>query len=248
MTRARRPIDVLVNCAGVLVGNGGERRAGSVANARQNEPMTQRPISALQVHADTLAAWRAWLQHHHTQTTGVWLVLWKKASGRMQMDYEQAVQEALRFGWVDSKPNTLDEQRSLLWFAPRKPGTGWSRINKDRVALLIAQGRMAAAGQAKVDQARADGSWSALDEVENLVIPPDLQTALTLLPPAEQHFAAFPRSAKRGILEWIGNAKTEATRSKRLQQTAEMASVNQRANQWHKASPHAPPLPKKHTG
>jgi uncharacterized protein YdeI (YjbR/CyaY-like superfamily) len=196
--------------------------------------MTQSPAPPLQVHADTPAAWRAWLQQHHTQTAGVWLVLWKKASGRMQMDYEQSVQEALCFGWVDSKPNKLDEQRSLLWFAPRKPGTGWSRINKERVALLIEQGRMAAAGQAKVDQAQADGSWSALDAVENLVVPPDLQTALTALPLAEQHFTAFPRSAKRGILEWIGNAKTEATRSKRVQQTAQLAAVNERANQWRK--------------
>jgi uncharacterized protein YdeI (YjbR/CyaY-like superfamily) len=120
--------------------------------------MSQSPTSPLQVHANTPVAWRAWLQRRHTQTAGVWLVLWKKASGRMQMDYEQAVQEALCFGWVDSKPNKLDEQRSLLWFAPRKPGTGWSRINKDRVTLLIEQGRMAAAGQAKIDEAQADGS------------------------------------------------------------------------------------------
>jgi uncharacterized protein YdeI (YjbR/CyaY-like superfamily) len=186
------------------------------------------------VQADTRAAWRAWLKTHHTQTTGVWLVMWKKASGRMQMDYEQAVQEALCFGWVDSKPNTLDEQRSLLWFAPRKPGTGWSRINKQRVALLTEAGRMTAAGQAKIDQAKRDGSWSALDAVEDLVIPPDLQSALTAMPPADRHFDAFPRSVKRGILEWILNAKTEATRRKRVQQTAELAAVNERANQWRK--------------
>jgi uncharacterized protein YdeI (YjbR/CyaY-like superfamily) len=186
------------------------------------------------VHADTPAAWRAWLKRHHTQTTGVWLVMWKKASGRMQLDYEQAVQEALCFGWVDSKPNKLDEQRSLLWFAPRKPGTGWSRINKRRVALLIEQGRMATAGQAKIDQAQTDGSWAALDDVEDLVVPPDLQTALTSRPPADQHFVAFPRSVKRGILEWISNAKTDATRSKRMLQTAQMAAVNARANQWRK--------------
>jgi uncharacterized protein YdeI (YjbR/CyaY-like superfamily) len=102
------------------------------------------------------------------------------------------------------------------------------------VLWAIANGRMAAAGQAKIDQAKADGGWSALDAVEDLLVPPDLQAALAALPPAEMHFEAFPRSVKRGILEWIGNAKTTATRSKRVQQTAEMAAVNERANQWRK--------------
>jgi uncharacterized protein YdeI (YjbR/CyaY-like superfamily) len=97
-------------------------RADSAGNARQNLRMIQSPTPPLQVQADTPAAWSAWLQQHHTQTTGVWLVLWKKASGRMQMDYEQSVQEALCFGWVDSKPNKLDEQRSLqTWH----PGMDW---------------------------------------------------------------------------------------------------------------------------
>jgi uncharacterized protein YdeI (YjbR/CyaY-like superfamily) len=203
-----------------------------VASARLKTTGVSLPANAVQAH--TPAAWRAWLAQHHGQATGVWLVMWKKASGQVQLVYEQAVVEALCFGWIDSKPNKLDDQRSLLWFAPRKAGTNWSRLNKTRALQAIAEGRMAAPGLAKIAAAKADGSWSALDAVEDLVVPPDLQEALQQTPPAAANFAAFARSAKRGILEWINNAKTTATRDKRIQNTAEMAARNERANQWRK--------------
>jgi uncharacterized protein YdeI (YjbR/CyaY-like superfamily) len=101
------------------------------------------PNSAL---ANTRKEWRAWLQKHHSQPDGVWLVLWKKASGRVALTYDEAVREALCFGWIDSKPNKLDAQRSLLWFAPRKPGTGWSGLNKTRIEQLLATRQMDPAG------------------------------------------------------------------------------------------------------
>jgi uncharacterized protein YdeI (YjbR/CyaY-like superfamily) len=183
-------------------------------------------------HPMTRAAWRGWLQEHHASSTGVWLVSYKKASGKPRFDYEEAVEEALCFGWVDSKPNKLDDERSLLWFAPRKAGSAWSRPNKERVARLAAAGLMARAGQDKVDAAVADGSWSALDAVEDLVVPADLAAALAALPGAAAHFDAFPRSAKRGILEWIMQAKTVPTRTKRIEETARLAQNNERANQW----------------
>lgn len=166
---------------------------------------------------------------------------YKKGTGKPRFDYDEAVEEALCVGWIDSKPNKLDEQRSMLWFAPRKPGSGWSRPNKERVARLMQAGLMHAAGLAKIEQARADGSWSALDAVEELQIPQDLLSALRALPPAEQHFMAFPRSAKRGILEWIHNAKRAETRAARVAETARLAQQNQRANQWRgKAAPGSP--------
>ncbi len=168
----------------------------------------------------------------HTRTEGIWLISYKKASGKPRFDYEEAVEEALCFGWIDSKPNKLDEERTMLWFAPRKPKTGWSKPNKERVEHAIATGQMAPPGMAKVKQAKLDGSWTALDAVEALEIPPDLALALAQHAPAQENFAAFPRSVKRGILEWINNAKTALTREKRVMETATLAAKNVRANQW----------------
>lgn len=150
------------------------------------------------------------------------------------MSYAESVEEALAFGWVDSLPRALDSERSMLWFAPRKPRTGWSRPNKERVARLIADGRMTAAGLAKVDAAKRDGSWTKLDAIESLEIPPDLAAALNAETLAKEHFAEFPRSVKRGILEWISTAKKPETRQRRIEETARLAAKNVRANQWRK--------------
>lgn len=176
-------------------------------------------------------AWRGWLQEHHAQRHSIWLVTWKKTAGERHVPYDAIVEEALAFGWVDSLPRKLDEKRTMLLLSPRKPGSGWSRINKERVAKLIAAGRMTPAGQAKVDAARADGSWAKLDRVETLALPDDLQAALHETRDAERNFTAFPPSAKRGILEWIGNAKRAETRAKRIAQTVREAALNRRANQ-----------------
>ncbi|MEI7444216.1 MAG: YdeI/OmpD-associated family protein [Burkholderiales bacterium] len=188
------------------------------------------------IHPATRAAWRAWLSRHHARDAGVWVVSWKVASGRPRVDYDALVEEALCFGWIDSKPRTLDELRSMLWFAPRKPGTGWSAPNKARIERLLAAGRMAPAGLAKVEAAKRDGTWSKLDAVEALEIPPDLAAALAQRPGAAEHFDAFPRSVKRGILEWIVQAKKAETRARRIDETATLAARNERANQWRPAS------------
>lgn len=192
--------------------------------------MTNAPPDS--VHPLSRAEWRAWLEQNHTRTSGVWLITYKKATGQPRVEYDDAVEEALCFGWIDSKPNKLDDDRSMLWFAPRKPGTGWSRPNKQRVERMIAAGLMAPAGLAKVEAAQQDGSWSALDAVEALEIPPDLESALAANPLAQQHWDDFPRSVKRGILEWIANAKRPETRARRVAETAELAAQNKRANQW----------------
>jgi uncharacterized protein YdeI (YjbR/CyaY-like superfamily) len=172
------------------------------------------------------------LEQNHTRPDGVWLISFKKATGKPCVEYDEAVEEALCFGWVDSKPNKLDDERSMLWFAPRKPQTGWSKPNKERVARLIQAGLMAPAGLAKVAAAQQDGSWNALDAVEALELPPDLQQALAANTAAQQYWEAFPRSAKRGILEWIANAKKQETRAKRIAETVSLAAENKRANQW----------------
>ena len=184
------------------------------------------------VQPATRAQWRSWLAEHHAAITGVWLVSYKKATGKPRIEYEEAIEEALCFGWVDGKANTLDEERSMLWFAPRKPRTGWSRPNKQRVARLLAAGLMAPAGLAKVEAAQADGSWNSLDAVEALEVPLDLARALAAYPQAARNFEAFPRSVKRGILEWIVQAKRPETRVARIAETARLADENERANQW----------------
>lgn len=160
--------------------------------------------------------------------------MWKKASGKMAVPYDELVEEALCFGWIDSKPRALDANRSMLWFAPRKAGTGWSRLNKARVARAIKAGRMTPAGLNKVNAAKRDGSWAALDAVEALELPQDLLRAFARYPGAKDNFEKFPRFTKRSILEWIGTAKTTATRDKRVAETASRAAVNERANQWRK--------------
>ncbi len=191
------------------------------------------------IHPLSRAEWRAWLEAHHTHSAGVWLVSYKQATGKPCVTYDEAVDEALCFGWIDSKPNALDAERAMRWFAPRKTGTGWSRVNKARVARLQSAGLMTLAGQVKIDAAQRDGSWHALDAVEALEVPPDLAAVLQAYGAAQANFAAFPRSAKRGILEWIAAAKTPATRARRIEETARLAAENIRANQWRQKKPTA---------
>ena len=184
------------------------------------------------IHPKSRAEWRKWLEENHTRTEGVWLISYKKATGKSRFDYGESVEEALCFGWIDSKPGKLDEERSMLWFAPRKAGTGWSKLNKERVEKLIESGLMAPAGLDKVEAAKKDGSWNALDAVEALEIPPDLAKAFSNNKTAKEYFDAFPRSVKRTILEWIMNVKKPETRAKRIEETVSKAEQNIRANQW----------------
>jgi uncharacterized protein YdeI (YjbR/CyaY-like superfamily) len=188
--------------------------------------------AAPEVLAKDRAAWRRWLERHHATSGAVWLVLGKKGGGVRTVAYEEAVEEALCFGWIDSKPNPIDETRFKVWMAPRKPRSGWSRVNKRRIERLLAEGRVAPAGLAAVEAAKADGSWSRLDASDALTVPRDLAAALSAHPNARGHFDAFPPSTRRGILEWIDGAKRAETRAKRIAETARLAEENVRANQW----------------
>jgi len=185
-----------------------------------------------QVEITSRAQWRAWLAEHHADAPGVWVVTHKKSEGDKHVPYDDVAEEALAFGWVDSQPRKLDERRSQLLVTPRKPRSSWSKVNKERIERLTAAGRMTPAGAAAVATAKANGAWSALDDVEQLVEPDDLRAALDADPAARRHWDAFPRSARRGILEWIGTAKTAPTREKRVAETARLAAQDIRANQW----------------
>jgi uncharacterized protein YdeI (YjbR/CyaY-like superfamily) len=183
------------------------------------------------VHPRTRDEWRAWLEQNHTRTEGIWLVSYKKATGKPAVDYETAVEEALCFGWIDSKGGRVDDERTMLWMAPRKSGSGWSRPNKVRIERLMANGRMAPPGLAKIEAAKQDGSWTALDASEALEVPDDLRAAFASYPDAARHFDAFPPSARKMILQWITTAKRPETRAARVAETARLANENVRANQ-----------------
>ena len=161
-------------------------------------------------------------------------MLVKKSTGRAPFDYDSAVEEALCFGWIDSRARSLDAERSMLWMAPRKAGSGWSKSNKERVVRLVAGKRMAAAGLAKIAAAKKDGSWTSLDAVEAGVIPADLGAALDAKKKARTGFEAFTPSRRRMILHWIQSAKRPETRAKRIAETARLAAIGIPVNLWPK--------------
>lgn len=184
-----------------------------------------------EVEVRSRAELRRWLAANHKQPASIWLVTFKKGSPHY-LPYNDIVEEVLCFGWVDSQPRKLDDQRSMLRLSPRKPRSGWSAPNKERVERLIANGKMTRAGLAVIEAAKASGAWSAIDGAQALLVPPDLGKALAALPRAAANFAAFPPSARKGILEWISNARQPQTRARRIEETARLASENIRANQW----------------
>ncbi|MEM7550990.1 MAG: YdeI/OmpD-associated family protein [Bacteroidota bacterium] len=150
------------------------------------------------------------------------------------MTYDEAVDEALCFGWVDSKPNKRDYESYYQFFSPRNPKSNWSRVNKEKVERLLSENRMAPSGLKMVEKAKENGSWDALNDVENLIPPKEMEKLLKQNPKAENHWNAFPKSVKRGILEWIFNAKRQETKMKRIEETVRLAKDNKRANRYRK--------------
>lgn len=184
------------------------------------------------VEVETRKQWRHWLTLHHASSPGVWLVTFKAATGKPRPTYDETVEEALCFGWIDSKPQKLDEARTMLLFTPRNPKSLWSAKNKRHIDAMLVAGKMQPAGLKMVALAKASGTWTALDQVEQLLVPEDLAVALDTYPSARAYWDAFPPSARRGILEWIVTAKRPETRAKRIAETARLAAENRRANQW----------------
>ena len=181
------------------------------------------------VHPETRAQWRAWLEANHATSPGIDLVQWRPSTGRARITYDEIVEEALCFGWVDSTIRVLDEERTILLVTPRRPGSTWARSNRARVERLVADGRMTDAGLRPVEAAKADGSWTFLDDVDAMVVPDDLADALARDRQAGAHFEAFPPSAKKQILYWIKSAKRAETRRRRIDETVAKASRNVRA-------------------
>jgi uncharacterized protein YdeI (YjbR/CyaY-like superfamily) len=162
------------------------------------------------------------------------LIIFHKSSQTQSVYYNEAVDEALCFGWIDSKAKKRDGESTYQFFSRRNPKSNWSAVNKKKIETLLAQGLMTEAGLRMVELAKETGTWTALHDVDNLVIPDDLLSALSGQPEALRNFEAFPRSARRGILEWILNARQPATRRKRIEETVAMAARNQQANQYQR--------------
>jgi uncharacterized protein YdeI (YjbR/CyaY-like superfamily) len=182
-------------------------------------------------HPGSRAEWRAWLAEHHDRSDAVWLVLWRPRSGRAGLTYDEAVEEALCFGWIDGKAAGLDDERTMLRFSPRKRGSGWARSNKRRVERLLAEGLMTGAGLALIEEAKRDGSWVKLDAVEDLVVPDDLAAALAAHPGARDRWDGLPRSVRRAALLRIVEAKRPETRAKWVAETARRTARGERPGQ-----------------
>ena len=188
--------------------------------------------NAPEVEIESLADLHDWLQANHAQPDGVWLVSYKKADPDRYVPIGEIIDELLCWGWVDSLTRGKDESRSMVYIAPRNPKSNWSRVNKDKIARLRAEGRLRKPGEDLVETARENGCWTALDDVENLVIPPDLQKGFDAREGAEENWQAFPRSVKRGALEILLNAKRPETRAKKIDTIAGDSAANRRPFQW----------------
>jgi uncharacterized protein YdeI (YjbR/CyaY-like superfamily) len=172
------------------------------------------------------AAWRCWLATHHASSPSVWLQFPKEGSPD-RLTYVEAVEEALCFGWIDGQVRGIDTTRYLRLFSRRRPTSDWSKLNKQRVEALTRAGLMTAVGLAAIETAKANGSWTRLDLVEQLAIPDDLATALASDPEAERNFAGFPTSAKKEYLYWVISAKRSTSRQDRIQAVVALAGRNQ---------------------
>lgn len=177
-------------------------------------------------------AWRNWLQKNHATKQSVWLIMYKKSSGKPTILYNEVVEEALCFGWIDSVPRKRDAESSFLYISIRKAKSGWSALNKKRIEKLIQENRMTTAGLQKIEAAKKDGSWSALDKIEALEMPAALQKALTRNKKALAHFNGFPSSVRKQLFLWVESAKTPVTKEKRITEIVTLAEKNIRANQW----------------
>ncbi|MFN0092442.1 MAG: YdeI/OmpD-associated family protein [Acidimicrobiales bacterium] len=180
-------------------------------------------------HAETRAQWRAWLAANHASARGVWLCSWKRATGKASCPYDEAVEEALCFGWIDSTVTMLDDERGLQLITPRKAKSTWTRLNRRRVAELEAAGLMTDAGRRAVEVAKSNGWWTILDPVEDLLEPDDLAAALDGRPAARTAWDGFPVTARKAMLWWVISAARPDTRARRVETIVSRAERGERA-------------------
>lgn len=190
------------------------------------EEIRGRPVVTVRARRDL----RAWLQRHQGQAEGVWLATYKKHHPD-HLPWIEAIEELICFGWIDAVTQRVDADRSAHLVAPRRPGSAWSAVNKEIAARMRAAGRMTAAGEAAIAVAEQNGMWTFLDDVERLDMPADLAAALGAL---RDVWERWPRSVKRGTLEWIKTAKTPATRARRIADVADSAARQTRPSPFRR--------------
>ena len=169
-------------------------------------------------YAKDRKTWRKWLEKNHSKSPGIWLIYYKKNSGKSRVEYNDAVEEALCFGWIDSTMRPLDEVSYIQRFSPRKAKSVWSALNKTRIEKLLKEGLMTSAGLEKIDLAKKNGSWISIDHVENLEIPADLEKAFSKNKKAWIKFQAFGKFRRKQMLYRLGNAKLPETRKLRIKE------------------------------
>jgi uncharacterized protein YdeI (YjbR/CyaY-like superfamily) len=195
--------------------------------------MPKVPLSEFEkVYAKDRVTFRKWLEQNHTSASGIWLVYYKKNSGKPSISYQEAVKEALCFGWIDSKVNSLDDERYMQVFTPRKAKSVWSALNKRYIAELLEQNLITSSGLKTIEIAKQNGQWESLDKVEALELPDELVKAFKKNKPAKENFEKFPPSSRKLILQWIASAKREETRQKRIEETVTLAAQNIKANHY----------------
>lgn len=170
--------------------------------------------------------WREWLNKNHNSKQSVWLVCYKKKSDKPTIAWTDAVDEALCFGWIDSKRISIDEEKFMQFFSRRKPNGTWSKVNKEKIKQLIENGVMTKAGFEIIELAKQNGNWTILDEVEELKIPNDLAEEFKNNKGSEDFFLGLSKSVKKAILQWLVLAKQAETRRKRITEIAELAGQN----------------------
>lgn len=180
--------------------------------------------------APTPDDWRAWLAQNGRTEKEVWLVIHHKGSATPSVGYGESIEHALCYGWIDSHARKRDAESFLLRFTPRSPRSTWSRVNRQRAVRMIERGLMTEHGLAMIELAKARGTWEVVPAAEAETVPDDLRQALDGDEAARTHFAGFPPSSKRLILQWIATAKRPETRQRRIEHTVELAGQNIRAN------------------
>lgn len=179
-----------------------------------------------EIYFATDTEWRNWLSENYDSSNGIYLILYKVSSEMASMRWEEAVRVALCYGWIDSTVKRLDEEKRRQLFTPRKTKSVWSRLNKSHIQDLKAKNLMHSSGLKKIDMAKSDGSWTALDDVENLVIPEDLALAFKANQIAYKNYLAFTMSYRKGYLYWLHSGKRKATREKRIAEIIKLCTLN----------------------
>jgi len=188
-----------------------------------------------QVYVTDRKQWRAWLKEHHASETEVWLIYCKKHTGKPRVPYDDAVEEALCYGWIDSTVRRLDDERYMQKFTPRKPGSVWSKLNKERTLRMIKAKRMTRAGRVRVENAKKSGAWDRADDPARAssaalanTVPPELKRALAANKAAARNFGNLAPSYRKQYIGWFLSAKREETRKKRIKVIVERAAKNKK--------------------